>query len=43
MKTLQESILGSTKSGKNKLFADNPELHLKDIFASDELEMRLFN
>jgi hypothetical protein len=43
MKTLQESILGSTKSGKNKLFADNPELHLKDIFASDELEMRLIN
>lgn len=43
MKTLQESILGSTKSGKNKLFTDNPELHLKDIFASDELEMRLIN
>ena len=43
MKTLQESILNSTKSGKNKVYADNPELHLKDIFATDELEMRLIN
>lgn len=40
MKTLQESIISSTKSGKNKLYADNPELHLKDIFASDDLEIR---
>ena len=43
MKTLQESILGSTKSGKNKLYADDPVMHLKDIFASDELEMRLID
>lgn len=40
MKTLQESIISSTKSGKNKLFEENPELHLKDIFASDDLEIR---
>ena len=39
MKTLQESIISSTKSGKNKLYADNPELHLKDIFSSDNLKI----
>lgn len=43
MKTLQESILSSTKSGKNKLYADNPELHLKDIFGTDDLEIRLID
>jgi hypothetical protein len=40
MKTLKESILSSTKSGKDKLYADNPVLHLKDIFESDDLEIR---
>ena len=43
MKTLQESILSSTKSGKNKLYADDPVMHIKDIFASDDIEMRLIN
>ena len=43
MKSLQESILSSTKSGKNKLYADDPVMHLKDIFASDDIEMRLIN
>lgn len=43
MKSLQESIVSSTKSGKNKLFEENPELHLKDIFASDDLEIRKIN
>ena len=43
MKTLKESILSSTNSGRNKIYADNPELHLKDIFASDSLEIRLIN
>lgn len=40
MKSLQESILSSTKSGKDKLYVDNPGMHLKDIFASDDLEIR---
>ena len=43
MKSLKESILGSTKTGKTKVYQDNPELHLKDIFASDDLEIRLIN
>lgn len=43
MKTLRESILSSTKSGKDKLYTDNPELHLKDIFGTDDLEIRPIN
>ena len=43
MKTLQESILSSTNSGKDKLYADNPGMHLKDIFATDDLEIRPVN
>lgn len=41
MKSLKESILGSTKTGKAKVYQDNPELFLRDVFGGgDELDIQ---